>query len=109
MAERIKLVQGDTLPYVNLYLTTADGAVLSLSDPSRSVQVLFRATGSETTLSTINTIKVGNGSTGQVRFNFDNGVLNVDPGAYEGEVVVNFGGGETQTIYDLLKFYVRQR
>jgi hypothetical protein len=109
MTERINLVQGDTLPYINLDLVKSDGSALILSDPSVTVQVLFRAAQETTTLSTINCIKVGDGSTGQVRFNFDNGVLNVEPGAYEGEVVVNFGGGETQTIYDLLKFYVRQR
>lgn len=109
MASRINLVQGDTLPYINISLTKSDGTILDVSDPSVSVQVLFRAAGSTTTLSTITCTKADGGSTGQVRFNFDNGVLNVDPGAYEGEVVVNFGGGETQTIYDLLKFYVRQR
>jgi hypothetical protein len=109
MADRIKLVQGDTLPYINMQLSKSDGTDLDISDPTVSVDVLFRATGETTTLSTINCLKVGGGSTGQVRFNFDNGVLDVEPGAYEGEVVVDFGGGETQTIYDLLKFYVRQR
>lgn len=109
MADRIKLVQGDTLPYINIELIKSDGTILDISDPTVSVDILFRAAGDTTTLSTIPTIKVGGGTTGQVRFNFDNGVLNVEQGSYEGEVVVNFGGGETQTIYDLLKFYVRQR
>lgn len=109
MANRINLVQGDTLPYINITLTKSDGNVLDVSDPSIVIQVLFRAAGSTTTLSTIVCAKPNGGSDGYVRFNFDNGVLNVDPGAYEGEVVVNFGGGETQTIFDLLKFYVRQR
>ena len=109
MADRIKLVQGDTLPYINIYLTKADGTALNISDPNVSVQVLFRASGTTTTLSTINCVKANGGVSGQARFNFENGILNVDPGAYEGEVVVDFGGGETQTIYDLLKFSVRQR
>lgn len=106
---RINVVQGDTLPYINLELTKSDGTALDVSDPSISVQVLFRAAGSTTTLSTITCTKTNGGSDGKVRFNFDNGVLSVNPGAYEGEVIIGFGGGETQTIFDLLKFYVRQR
>lgn len=109
MSERIKLVKGDTLPYIYIYLTKTDGSVLNIADPSITVKVLFQESGSTETLSTITCSKVGDGSTGAVRFNFDNGVLDVDPGSYEGEVVVDFGGGETETIYSPLKFYVRQR
>jgi hypothetical protein len=106
---RIKLVQGDTLPYINLNLTNSDGSVLDVSSALVSVQVLFRAAGSTTTLNTITCTKPNGGSDGVVQFDFEGGILNVDPGAYEGEVVINFSGGRVQTVYDLLKFYVRQR
>jgi hypothetical protein len=46
------------------------------------------------------------GTTGQVQFGFTGGVLDVDPGMYEGEVVVSFNG-DIQTVYDTLRFTVR--
>lgn len=106
---RIHVVQQDTLPYINMYLKKSDGTVLDISDPGVVVSVLFRESGSTTNLSTIICVKPNGGADGFVRFNFDGGVLDVTPGYYEGEVVVDFGGGELQTIYDLLKFTVRQR
>ena len=57
-------------------------------------------------LSTISTNKVGGGATGQVQFDFSGGVLNVNPGMYEGEVNIDFNGA-IQTVYDLMKFRVR--
>ncbi len=38
---------------------------------------------------------------------FTGGVLNVDPGMYEGEIVINFNG-QVQTVYDTLRFTVRE-
>lgn len=108
MAERIKLVQGDSLPYVRLTLTSSTGGVIDLSDPSTAVKVYFRAAGNSTVLATITCEKVDGGATGQVRFNFANGVLNVEPGPYEGEVEIDFDG-QSQTVYDVLKFNVRSQ
>lgn len=107
MAEKIKLVQGDTFPTVRLTLTDpVTGSAIDLSDAQTTVQVYFRQTGSTAVLATIPCTKVNGGSTGQVQFNFSSGVLNVDPGAYEGEIEINFDG-QTQTVYELLKFNVR--
>ena len=107
MAEKIKLVQGDTFPTVRLTLTDpVTGLAINLSDAQTTVHVYFRQTGSTTVLATIPCTKVNGGSTGQVQFNFSSGVLNVDPGAYEGEIEINFDG-QTQTVYELLKFNVR--
>jgi hypothetical protein len=109
MADRIKLVQGDNLPYVRLTLTDpADGTAIRIDDPDVIVRVYFRAAGSETVLSTILCEKVGDGTTGQVRFNFPDGVLDVEPGPYEGEVEIDFDG-QTQTVYEVLKFNVRSQ
>lgn len=109
MAEKIKLVQGDNLPYIRLTLTDpTTGEPINLSDPGVVVRVYFRAAGSTTVLSTILCEKVSGGATGQLRFNFQNGVLDVDPGLYEGEIEVDFDG-QTQTVYDVLKFSIRSQ
>jgi hypothetical protein len=109
MADKIKLVQGDTFPIVRLTLTDpVTGSAINLSDSTTSVKVYFREAGKTTILATISCTKVNGGSTGQVQFNFSSGVLNVDPGAYEGEIEINFDG-QTQTVYELLKFTVRQQ
>lgn len=109
MAEKIKLVQGDNLPYIRLTLTDpTTGEPLVLSSPQVVVRVYFRAANTTTVLSTLQCEKVDNGATGQVRFNFPNGVLDVEPGLYEGEVEVDFDG-QTQTVYEVLKFNVRSQ
>jgi len=59
-------------------------------------------------LSTINCEKINGGTTGEVRFNFPNGALDVDPGPYEGEVEIDFDG-QIQTVYEVIKFTVREQ
>lgn len=109
MAGKIKLVTGDNLPYVRLTLTDPNtGSPINLSNSDITVRVYFRAAGSETVLATIVCEKVNGGTTGVVRFNFPGNTLNVDPGLYEGEVEVDFDG-QTQTIYEVLKFVIREQ
>ena len=107
MAETIKVVKGDELPQITLTLTddTTQSAV-NLSAVTTVVTIKFRKKGTTTTLSTINTNKTTDGSDGKVHFDFAGGVLDVDAGEYEGEVVIDFGGA-VQTVYDVLKFRVR--
>lgn len=107
MSEKIKLVQGDTLPIIRLTLKHADGSILDVS--GATVRVHFRAAESDTILSTLPCTFLTNGSDGVVQFNFSGGALQVDPGAYEGEIEVDFGGGQVQTVYEILKFNVRQQ
>tara|TARA_B100001057_G_scaffold224754_1_gene225051 strand:+ start:3428 stop:4102 length:675 start_codon:yes stop_codon:yes gene_type:complete len=107
MAETIKVVQGDELPQIVLTLTddTANSA-LDLSLSTTSVSIKFRKRGTTTTLSTITTTKTTNGTDGKITFDFAGGILDVDPGEYEGEIVINYNGS-LQTVYDILKFRVR--
>lgn len=107
MADIIKLVKGDERPTVVLTLTddVANGA-LDLSLATTVVTVKFRATGSTTLLSTISTTKLGGGTGGIVQFDFSGGVLDVDAGSYEGEIVITYDG-VVQTVYDILRFRVR--
>ena len=85
MAEKIKLVQGDTLPSIKLTLTDpTDGAVVDLSNAGTAVNVYFRAVGSTTVLSTLVCTNETDGTNGEVRFDFSGGALNVPAGPYEG-------------------------
>jgi len=107
MSERIKLVQSDNRPIITLTLTDeSDGTALDLSAAATVVSVKFRASGTSNTLSTIPCTKPNGGSDGVVQFKFANDELEVEPGLYEGEIFIDWGG-EIQTVYDVLKFKVR--
>ena len=104
MTERIKLVQGDNLPYIKLGLTNADGTALDVSDGT--VTVHFRAAGTTDTLSILTCANVNDGTDGLVQFNFPGTTLDVPEGQYEGEITIDFTG-LVQTVYSVLKFTVR--
>jgi hypothetical protein len=104
MTDRIKLVQGDNLPYIRLTLKHATGLPIDVS--AATVQMYFRAKGTTTVLSTIACTKPNGGTDGVVIFNFSGTALNVDPGYYEGEIELNYSGTK-QTVYDTLQFQVR--
>ena len=107
MADVIRLVKGNTKPDIIVTLTDdGTGDPIDLSLGSTSVSLKFRKQNTTTVLSTISCGKVSGGSTGKVQFDFAGGVLNVDPGMYEGEVTINFNGS-LQTVYDLISFRVR--
>lgn len=108
MAGEIQLVRGDNRPFIKLTLFNSDGTVLDISDAGVSVVIRFRSVTSETVLTTLSTTKLNGGTGGEVRFNFPGASLNVAAGYYEGEVVVLFGS-ETQTVYERLKFIVREK
>lgn len=102
----IKLVQGDSLPYIYLDLTgSVSGQPIDVSDESVAVRLRFRAAGNADVLSILVCDKI-DPAQGRVRFGFSGGVLDVDPGPYEGEIEIDFGG-QTETLYDTLKFIVR--
>ena len=108
MADVIKLVQGDEKPTVLLTLTNdVDNLPLDLTASTTNVKLKFREAGTTTLLSTISTTKIGTGSGGQVTFNFAGGILDIEPGAYEGEIIVDYNS-EVQTLYDVLRFRVRE-
>ena len=106
--ETIKLVRGDNRPYIKLTLTKSDGTPLDVSDADTTVSLHFRSVNEETVLTTIPVTKLDGGSAGEVMFNFPGDTLDVEPGFYEGEVEVSFDG-EKQTLYERLKFFVREQ
>ena len=108
MADIIRLVKGDYKPVVILTLTDeATDSALDVSSINTVVTVRFRKANTDTLLNTINCSNVNDGTDGKVQFDFSGGVLtDVDPGSYEGEIVVTDNTG-THTVYELLNFRVR--
>ena len=104
MNERIRLVQGDNLPYVKLTLRNADETPLDVS--GATINIYFRAKGTSEILSTLIPTKPNGGDDGVIMFNFPGESLDVDPGYYEGEIEIDFGVS-TQTVYETLQFQVR--
>ena len=103
----IKLVQGDNRPYIRVTLTNADGSALDVS--TATVVVLFRQSGTTTVLATLTCTKPNGGSDGLVQFYFPGTTLSTALGSYEGEIQITFADATVQTIFDTLKFYVRQQ
>ena len=108
MAEKIRLVQGDTAPALTVTLTdTTTNAAINVT--GATVRLKFRAVGSETLRGTL-TGSVTNGAGGVVVFFWSDSptILDGDPGDYEGEIEITFADTTIQTVYDLLKFKLRQ-
>lgn len=108
MAEKIKLVQGDTRPSLVCTLTDENtGIPIGLT--GATVRLKFRAAG-DTTIRTTLTGTVTDAANGVVVFFWasDPTSLAGDPGDYEGEIEITFSDGQIQTVYDLLKFKLRE-
>ena len=107
MSDKIRLVAGDTRPWVRVVLKDADGNVLNVA--GSTVYFKFRAAGTTATLFTVTCTQPNGGSDGLIAFNFPVGGLNVAAGQYEGELEVAFTSSDVQTVYELLKFTVRDQ
>jgi hypothetical protein len=108
MAEKIKLVQGDTKPALVCNITDdTTGQPIALT--GATVRLKFRAAGATTLTATV-TGAVTDGPNGQVVFYPASApeMLQGEPGDYEGEIEITFGDSTIQTVYDLLKFKVRE-
>lgn len=107
MAEKIKLVQGDTYPQVRVVLTDENnGDPIDLT--GATITLHFRQVGGTAVLFSRQgaVIDAVNG-VGVIAWQA--GDLNVPAGEYEGEVEVFWSStGARQTVYDLLKFKVRE-
>ena len=109
MTERIKLVRGDTAPQIRLTLTDeVSGTPINLT--GTTVTLHFRAVGAETVLfSRPAFINQDIAATGVCVISWSTGDLNVEAGDYEGEVEIVRATGARETIYDILKFRVREQ
>ena len=104
----IYLVQGDVnRPQVQTTITDENtGAVVDIT--GATVIMKFRQTGSTTLQDTMTGI-ITDGPNGVCVFAMSALAMSGDPGNYEGEIQVTFAsGGGIQTVYDPLKFRMRE-
>lgn len=108
MAERIKLVQGDTGPQIKLTLSDeTTGEALDLT--GATVTLRLRASGSDVVILTrVALVNPALALEGIAIIFWQSGDLDLDPGPYEGEVEIVFADQMRQTVYDLLRFTVRE-
>ena len=125
MIDRIRLVRGDNLPQILVALRENEtGTPIDVTGATPRLK--FRFAGSATLSATLvgtllpgveledGTIDysppydlVGRG--GRVMFQWGSADLDGPPGMYEGEIEITFPGGAVQTVYDKLKFTVREQ
>ena len=118
--ETINLVAGDTKPEINLTLkdsnTAASGqtldeddsttwAIIDITDPT--IRVKFRLLGSSSILDTMTCVKVAPTTDGKCYMPWNATTLDVAAGTYEGEIELTYTSGAILTLYDRLKFKVR--
>ena len=124
MSTKIRLVQGDTKPAIVVSLTDeVSGSPIGLN--TTTVRMFFRALGETTILTTLTgTLLAGrvtddgtvdstapydvSGSGGRVQFNWGSTDLVQPAGDYEGEIEITYADGAKQTVFDLLKFKLRE-
>jgi hypothetical protein len=108
MSEKIKLVQNDTRPALVCNITDdTTGAPLVIT--GATVVMFFREAGATTLQATVPGT-VTDGPNGQVVFYPASApaMLQGEAGEYEGEIQITFADGQIQTVYDVLKFRVRE-
>lgn len=108
MVTKIKLVQGDTKPALVCSITDEITGV-AINITGATVLLKFRAAGATILTATV-TGSVTNGAAGQVTFYPASApeMLAGVAGDYEGEIQITFSDGTIQTVYDLLKFKLRE-
>ena len=123
MAEKIKLVQGDTRPQLVLSLTDeTTGSPIDVS--AAAVRLKFRAAGESTLIATLTATPVPgrvledgsidftdpfnvSGRGGRCVVNWSQQALANPAGDYEGEIEITFSDNTVQTVYGILKFKLR--
>ena len=120
--ETINLVQGDTKPRINFTLKDSakaiSGKTLDENDSStwelidlsgHSIELKFRAINSTTILNTVNLTITDPGTNGHCSMIWPDESLDVAAGIYEGELQLTDENGKVHTVYDKLKFKVREQ
>lgn len=108
MTEKIRLVQGDTRPAIVCNLTDdTTGAVINITGATPRLK--FRQAGATTLTATVIGV-VTDGAAGQCVFYPASApeMLQGAAGDYEGEIEITFSDNQIQTVYDVLKFKIRE-
>ena len=107
MAETFKYVQGDTGPQLRLTLTDEEtGTATNLT--SSTVKMHFRAAGATSVLYTKTLAIINPPTNGIAVVNWTTGQLDYPAGSYQGEIEITRAGGTIETIYDIVKFKIRE-
>ena len=108
MAETCKYVQGDTGPQLRLTFTDEDtGTATDLT--GATVTLHFRAAGEDSVLFSKSLyVNPDTATTGVAIVNWSAGDLDQPAGAYQGEIEVVRASGVRETLYDILKFKIRE-
>ena len=108
MANIFKYVQGDTGPQIRVTLTNEDDAE-PVDLAGATVTLHFREAGAESVLfSRQFFINPDTAAEGVAVLEWQTGDLEVDAGTYEGEIEVVRSSGIRETLYDKLKFKIRE-
>jgi len=109
MATKIKLVQGDTYPQIRVVLTDPN-TKLPIDLTGATATLHFREVGTTGALfSRAGVVDPGTATDGKAVFTWQAGDLDRPAGEYEGEVEIVWSAiGARQTVYDLLKFKLRE-
>jgi hypothetical protein len=108
MTEKIRLVRGDTKPAIVCNLTDQNtGSPIGIE--GATVRLKFRESGADQLTATVIGV-VTDPVNGQVVFYPSSApeMLQNSAGDYEGEIEITFQDGTIQTVFDLLKFRVRE-
>jgi len=125
MTERIKLVQGDSRPQLVLSLND-DQSGASINVSQATVRLRFRQSDSTEILATLVASKIPGkllddgtidfagayatpGAGGRCVINWTPEALIQEPGNYEGEIEITFEDNTVQTVYDVVKFKLREQ
>jgi hypothetical protein len=108
MATSFKYVQGDTGPQIKLTLTQGDSDT-PVDLTGASVVLNFRAAGESNVLFSRGLlVSSSTASQGIATLQWQTDDLNQEAGTYEGEVEVVLATGLRETLFDLLKFKIRE-
>jgi len=121
--ETINLVQGDTKPQLNFTLrdsatAAVPGQTVDENDSSTwaiinltnvALEFKFRALNSTTVLNTVALGITAPATAGTCYMIWPADSLDVAAGIYEGELQLTMGDGTVQTVYDKLKFKIREQ
>ena len=108
MTTRIRLVRGDTKPQLRLTLTNeTTGQPINLT--GALVTLHFRASETDTVLfSRPAFVNPQYAPSGICYINWEDGDLDQEMGNYEGEIEIVLSDGSRETLYEILKFKIRE-
>lgn len=105
--ETFLLVKGDTASQIKATITK-DGTTTAIDLSTATTRLKFRKKRGTSVLSTItSTATAQDKANGIALFVFGAGTLDVDEGAYEGEIEITYSDSSIESVYEVIEFHVR--